>query len=245
MGSSSRVCLLFFSIIGFSSLFLGCFQPGSSSHYVQRNEPNAVLAGQAAKEATLTPSDLDKVALRRYLPYVKSYSKKYGVDWLLVLAVMKQESEFSHDAVSHRGAYGLMQIMPITQIELSEKVGVDETMSPGNNIKAGIYHLRSLYNFFGKSATDDRIRLTLAAYNAGLGRILDARKVARYLGNDPRTWNAVKDALPFLSSSGYSLHQSIWRDGQPQSGYFRNWKQTVAYVDNVTTYREELRRSNY
>ena len=235
---------MFFSIISFSLLFGGCFQPGSSSNYVQRSEPNAVLAGQTAKEATLT-SSLDATAFKKYLPDIKRYSTKYGVDRLLVLAVMKQESEFSHDAVSHRGAYGLMQIMPVTQIELSEKVGVDETISPRNNIKAGIYHLRALYDFFGKSPSDDRIRLTLAAYNAGLGRILDARKVAKYLGNDPRTWNAVKDALPFLSSRGYSLHQSVWPEGQPQSGYFRNWKQTVSYVESVTAYREELKRSSF
>ena len=61
---------------------------------------------------------------------------------------MKQESRFNFEAVSYKGAYGLMQIMPMTQIEIAEKIGVDEASTPRNNIKAGIYHLKSLFAIF-------------------------------------------------------------------------------------------------
>ena len=236
--SNSISVLLLLIIV---SSFWGCVQPSSTSSYARK--PEAVsdgLSDRPVKETKSVGLFSEDPATRRYLPYVRKFSEKYGVDWLLVLAVMKQESKFSHDAVSHQGAYGLMQIMPVTQIELTEKMGVEEAISPRNNIKAGIYHLRSLYDFFGKSRDEDRIKLTLAAYNAGLGRIDDARKVARYLGNDPKSWSAVKDALPFLSSRNYSLHKNIWSDGQPQNGYLRNWKQTVSYVENVLQFREEL-----
>jgi len=172
-------------------------------------------------------------------PLVRSYSQLYGVDWILTLSVMRQESQFSDNAISDKGAYGLMQLMPVTQIELAEKLGVDEATSPGNNLRAGIYHLKSLKKVFEKALPKDQTCLALAAYNCGLGRIIDAQKIAVYMGNDPMKWESVRTALVFLSRKNYTLHKKIWEEGVPPSGYFRDWRQTVAYVDEVMMHYDD------
>jgi membrane-bound lytic murein transglycosylase F len=215
-------------------LFQGCSQQITGASFVQKTSvADDVLIEGSIPEQPLPAISLSRAGVDRYMPLVKKYAIMYGIDWTLVLAVIKQESRFNHEAVSYRGAYGLMQIMPITQIELAEKLGVEEAASPRNNIKAGIYHLKSLYSYFRNIPEEDRICLTLAAYNAGLGRIEDAQQIALYLGNDPRKWSSVKMALPFLSRKNYTLHNKIWGDGYPPSGYFRNSKQTVEYVSSI------------
>jgi len=220
----------------FLSLFmlLSCSQQVTSSKFAQ-NPTNSI---EDITESTLPvlPSpfaSMSTAGLNQYIPLVKKYSEEYHMDWVLVLALMKQESSFNHEAVSYKGAYGLMQIMPLTQIEITEKIGVEEAATPRNNIKAGIYHLKSLFLMFKSIPREDRICLTLAAYNAGLGRVLDAQKIASYMGNDPHKWSSISAALPFLSKKNYTLHNRVWSDGCPPNGYLHSARQTVEYVDNI------------
>jgi membrane-bound lytic murein transglycosylase F len=126
-----------------------------------------------------------------------------------------------------------MQIMPATQVELAGKLGVDETESPSNNIKAGIYHLQQLYRAIGGTDEENHIRLTLAAYNAGLNRVLDAQDVALYLGYNPQNWQSVKSMLPLLTKRYQNLHRNIWQTGKPRAGYFTDWNQTQLYVESI------------
>jgi len=214
--------------------FTGCSEPLAGTSLI-RKAPDVDDSQPVSRGATLSSSPSRQVdwAIDRYTPIVRRYSDQYGIDWLLVLAVMEQESKFDHDAVSHRGAYGLMQLMPITQIELTEKLGISETVTPRNNIRAGVYHLRGLYSSFAKAKREDRTRIALAAYNAGIGRIQDAQRIAAYLGNDPNKWDSIREALPLLTKNNYTLHWKIWEDGRPSSGYFRDWHQTIEYVDQV------------
>lgn len=222
-----------------STLF-ACYKPPSSVSLVSKKSLSPNLSSTQVslddasswREPPLTPS--------KYKGIVQKYANKYDLDWLLVLSVMKQESQFKPNAVSKVGAYGLMQIMPVTQAELSGKLGVREARTPYNNIKAGTFHLRSLYRIFRDASQEDRIRLSLAAYNAGLGRILDARQIVAYLGQDPNDWKSVRKALPLLSKRYYTLHTSVWEDSKPPSGYFRNWKQTTRYVDRVLEHYDEF-----
>jgi membrane-bound lytic murein transglycosylase F len=219
----------------FSSLTLpGCSQQITGASFAQKtNSSNDVLIERAFPEQASPFASMNTAGLDLYLPLVKKYAQEYGIDWVLILAMMKQESRFNHEAVSYKGAYGLMQIMPVTQIELAEKLGVEETITPRNNIKAGIYHLKSLYAAFENIQEEDRICLSLAAYNAGLGRVLDAQKIASYMGNDPHRWSSIREAFPFLTKKNYTLHSRIWSDSCPPSGYFRNPRQTVEYVDKI------------
>jgi len=223
-----------FAVILSTFMLLGCSQQVTSSKFAQK--PGSSIEDITESTLPLQPSpfaSMSTAGLNQYIPLVKKYSEEYQVDWVLVLAVMKQESRFDHEAVSYKGAYGLMQIMPLTQIEIAKKIGVEEAVTPRNNIKAGIYHLKSLFAMFKNIPREDRICLTLAAYNAGLGRVLDAQKIASYMGSDPHKWSSISAALPFLSKKNYTLHSRVWNDGCPPNGYLHSARQTVEYVDNI------------
>jgi len=214
---------------------VGCFRPESSL----ANKAEDIRATFKGEMHQASPASLDRrteSSVQRYGSMVRTYSNRYELDWRLVMAVMRHESRFAADAVSNRGAFGLMQIMPATQLELAGKLGVNETETPSNNIKAGAYHLQQLYRAIDASDEENHIRLTLAAYNAGLNRILDAQDVAAYLGDKPDKWESVKTALPLLSKRYQSLHRNIWQSGRPTAGYFTDWHQTIGYVESVMSY---------
>ena len=223
----------FFLILS-SFILFGCSQQVTSAKFAQKKGSSIEDITETTIPEQPSPfASMRTAGLNQYIPLVKKYSTEYQVDWVLVLAVMKQESSFNHEAVSYKGAYGLMQIMPLTQIEIAEKIGIEEAATPRNNIKAGIYHLKTLYTMFRNIPKEDRICLTLAAYNAGLGRVLDAQKIASYMGNDPHKWSSISAALPFLSKKNYTLHSRVWNDGCPPNGYLHSARQTVDYVDNI------------
>jgi membrane-bound lytic murein transglycosylase F len=179
--------------------------------------------------------------LRAYGPTIRQYAAHYGFDWRLILATMKQESRFSSSAESHRGASGLMQIMPTTSEEVARALDVDNLSHPENNIRGGIYYLRELYDLFRGAEEGDRIKLTLAAYNAGAGRIYDAQEIAAYLHENPMEWESIKDALPLLSRRHGSLHKGIWNASKPRTGWFGNSRETISYVESVMNHYDEYR----
>jgi membrane-bound lytic murein transglycosylase F len=179
-----------------------------------------------------------------YGPTIKRYAQEYGFDWRFILAVMKQESRFEPEAESEKGASGLMQIMPVTGAEVARSLALEDLSHPGANIRAGVYYLRKLYDLYDGSNEADRLKLTLASYNAGAGRVYDAQELAAYLQDDPGRWQSVKDALPLLSRRYETLHRSVWPMQRPRNGWFGGSRQTIAYVeavvDNYETYRREL-----
>ncbi|HWP81920.1 MAG TPA: transglycosylase SLT domain-containing protein [Bacteroidota bacterium] len=225
-----------------ASLQTGCTVPFESIGFLKKSSLPA-SDGLSSVESTSESLDpLTEKSIRKYGSVIQKYSERWGFDPRLILAIMKQESRFRHNAKSRKGAYGLMQIMPVTQGELVEKLGVGNATTPYNNIKAGIFHLRSLYKVFEGVPEKDRLRLALGAYNAGLSRILDAQDIARFLGDDPNSWKAVRDALPLLSRRYHTLHKSIWAEGMPRGGYFRGWRQTTSYVENIMKFYREYQR---
>lgn len=182
-----------------------------------------------------------RIIMESYGSTIKMYAKKYGFDWRLILAVMKQESGFIPQAESERGASGLMQMMPYTSEEVGKVLEIEDMAHPMNNIRGGIFYLSKLYDFFEGADEPDRIRLTLAAYNAGPARVYDAQDVAAYFRDNPRKWQSVKDALPLLSKRYYTLHRNVWADERPRAGWFGESRQTIAYVDKVMGYYEDYR----
>ena len=184
--------------------------------------------------------------LKSYGHTLRKYSQKYGFDWRLMMAVMRIESRFHPKASSRRGAEGLMQIMPVTQSQIADELGFDELdlQLPNKNIHGGIYYLGRIYKSYkGQGIShENRLRLTLAAYNAGTGRIADARAMAKYMNDNPNEWSAVKSALSLLSRKYSTLHRNIWETGRPASGYYRQWQQTTGYVESVMSYYAEYCR---
>jgi membrane-bound lytic murein transglycosylase MltF len=194
------------------------------------------------RETGTSPLDAQsRIIMESYGSTIKTYARQYGFDWRLILALMKQESRFIPHAESERGASGLMQMMPYTREEVGKVLEIEDMAHPMNNIRGGIFYLSKLYDFFEGADEADRIRLTLAAYNAGPARIYDAQDIAAYFQDNPRKWQSVKDALPLLSKRYYTLHRNVWAGERPRAGWFGESRQTIAYVNRVMGYYEEYR----
>ncbi|MBI4523207.1 MAG: lytic transglycosylase domain-containing protein [Deltaproteobacteria bacterium] len=116
---------------------------------------------------------------------IRSTAERYGVDAHLVRAVMKVESDFNATARSHKGAQGLMQLMPDT----ARLHNVANPYDPYENIEGGVRHLRLLLDRY-----QGDLKLSLAAYNAGI------KSVEKYGGIPPflETKVYVKRVLEFL-----------------------------------------------
>jgi hypothetical protein len=113
--------------------------------------------------APATPADIDSA--------IEEAAARHNVDPNLVRAVVKVESNFNPNAVSRKGAMGLMQLMPSTARQLKVKNPFD----PEQNVDAGVRHLKQLLESYGGD-----IKLTLAAYNAGAGAVARSAGVPRY-----------------------------------------------------------------
>lgn len=118
---------------------------------------------------SVNPAEYDQI--------IKTYADKYGVSVSLVKAVIHAESGYNPNALSSKGASGLMQLMPGTARSLK----VADRFNPSDNVEGGVKYLRFLLDTFRGD-----VSLALAAYNAGLS------KVARYGGippfNETRTY---------------------------------------------------------
>lgn len=128
----------------------------------------------------------------QYDPIIFDAAKKYKVAPALIFAVIRQESCFDKLAVSHAGAQGLMQLMPMT----AQRFAVKNSFVPSQNINAGTKYLAWLLKRF-----NGNIRYALAGYNAGEGR------VDRYNGIPPfkETRKYVKRVMAYYHQySGHS-----------------------------------------
>lgn len=132
---------------------------------------------------------------------VKQYAAIYGFDWRLLTALMYQESRFKPKSVSSKGAQGLMQVMPRT----AKALGIAELDKPENGIHAGVKHLAQLRSRLSPELSiQDQTWFSLAAYNAGAGRLRDARSLARELGWNPDRWfDNVEQAMALLAEPRY------------------------------------------
>ncbi|MGA9115189.1 MAG: transglycosylase SLT domain-containing protein [Bacteroidota bacterium] len=228
--------------IAFLAAISGCTPPGES--LIRKGHERGSARAEQGDLSVASLSSLDgptQAILQAYGGSIREHAREYGFDWRLVLAVMKQESRFSPEAESHKGAEGLMQIMPRTGEEITKALSIEDIDHPHQNIRAGVYYLSRLYQMFENVPEGDRIRLTLAAYNAGIGRVYDAQVLAAYLQDNPTKWQSVRDALPLLSKRYYTLHASVWKDKRPEAGWFGSSGQTIAYVERVMDYYEDYR----
>ncbi|OPZ99852.1 MAG: Membrane-bound lytic murein transglycosylase F precursor [Bacteroidetes bacterium ADurb.Bin408] len=156
---------------------------------------------------------------------LKKCCKLIGWDWRLLASLIYQESKFNTDTVSRRGAFGLMQLMPIT----AQRFEVDSASSPEDNIKAGVMYIRWLDKQLVNRVTDkeERQKFILAAYNIGLGHVYDAQALARKHGRNHQVWDNNVDFFLLNKSKPIYLNDTLVRNG-PVKG-----KETYAFVRKV------------
>ncbi len=149
------------------------FKPVPTSGAVMRaarsaaSEVNNYLDGRAQSRPTLnrafTQQDIDAA--------IDAAAARHHVDPSLVRSVVKVESNFNPNAVSRKGAMGLMQLMPST----ARSLNVSNPFDPEQNVDAGVRHLRKLLDSYGGN-----VRLSLAAYNAGAGAVARSAGVPHF-----------------------------------------------------------------
>lgn len=117
---------------------------------------------------------------------VGEIANKFEIEAALVKAIIKAESNCNPNAVSRKGAQGLMQLMPAT----AKKLKVEKPLDPQENILGGVKYIKGLMASYGD------LRLALAAYNAGPGT------VQKYEGIPPyrETVNYVKKVISFYKT---------------------------------------------
>jgi Predicted soluble lytic transglycosylase fused to an ABC-type amino acid-binding protein len=172
-----------------------------------------------------------KVAsLSPYDNLIKKYASEIMWDWRLLASVIYQESQFSMVATSRKEASGLMQVRPIT----ANHFGIENIYDPEQNLKAGTAMLKRLEKMYHSNGIDslNLIKFTLAAYNAGEGRIEDVRRYADHKGVNSHNW----DSVTVVMDEMVNLKRG---DTITKLGRFRGIE-TINYVDEVI-----LRYENY
>ncbi len=127
--------------------------------------------------------------LKQYKPFFKKYATQYGFDWRFIMAVAYQESGLDNDKKNPSGAVGVMQVLPQTASD--RHVGIDKIHLLENNIHAGVKYLAFLRDrYYGSPEISprDQVRFTIASYNAGPGKIRQARSLAEEMKLDPNRW---------------------------------------------------------
>ncbi len=179
------------------------------------------------RSAEIIESDYFASASGKLSPYdalIKEYSEEIGWDWRLLASLMYQESRFNPQARSWAGAFGLMQLMPTT----GQRFGVGPTSPPRMQIRAGIMYIQWLdERLIDIKDPAERIKFILAAYNIGLGHVIDARALAEKNDKDPDIWD--DNVAEFLLSKS---DPKYYTDPVVKYGYCRG-TETFRYVADV------------
>ena len=180
-------------------------------------------------------ADLPPVKNGHISPYddlFRRHAKNIGWDWQLLASISYQESHFNPSVVSWAGAEGLMGIMPNTAKALG--VTPHELKDPDIGIRTGVDCLRKFRQGFSEiTDPQEKIKFTLASYNAGIGHVYDAQRLAEKYGKNPNVWeDNVAEYIRLKSDPEY------YNDPVCKHGYLRG-SETFNYV------REVMERYNY
>ncbi len=156
----------------------------------------------------------------------------FGWKWQLLAAMAWKESRFDSSAVSNKGAQGIMQFMPRT----ATHYGLDSSLAVADHIHAAKRYIARLDTVWMRAVPDreQRLRFVLASYNAGVGHIIDAQRLAERLGLDPKQWeHNVERAVLLLSKPRYFTRPEM------KNGYCKG-SQVFHYVRDIVSLYDQL-----
>ncbi|MEM1190502.1 MAG: transglycosylase SLT domain-containing protein [Pseudomonadota bacterium] len=159
--------------------------------------------------------------------HFRKYSKRFfgiGFDWHYFKAQAIAESNLNPEAKSPVGAIGIMQLMPATFEEVSNKSEfVSGTLEdPRWNIAAGIWYNKYQFDYWQKGrALDERLKFMYGSYNAGRVTLRKAQRQAINRGLNPRVWESMHEALPLVTG--------------------RRSEETLNYVERIFEIKEAIR----
>lgn len=135
------------------------------------------------------PSAVD---ISRLVPIINNMARAHGVDAKLIHAVIRAESGYNANALSPKGAVGLMQLIPAT----AQRYGVQDSYDPAQNLAGGVRYLRDLLTMF-----NGNMELAIAGYNAGENAVVRAgNRIPPY----PETMAYVPKVMGFYRSPDLS-----------------------------------------
>ena len=193
-------------------------------NFEQRNL-NRILAKYVNKGNVFTSRKPAGGALSEFDDIIKKTAKDIGWDWRLLASLIYQESRFKLDLESEKGAFGLMQLMPVVM----EKYGIDYDATPEEQLKAGGQLISFLDDCLENKVTDsvERVKFVLAAYNSGLGHVYDAQRLAEKYGKYPDIWDNNVDYFILNKSK-----KQYYNDTCCKAGYLRG-TETYRFVEEV------------
>lgn len=185
-------------------------------YFEQSKDEDLSTEGLIIKKGDISPYD----------DLFKKYAAELGWDWQLLASIAFQESRFHNHLESWAGAKGLMGIMPRTARSMG--FSPDSLDHPETAIKAGVKCLLSFRDYFSNiTDPEEKIKFTLATYNAGNGHIADARKLTSKHGGNPDSWDGnVAEYIRLKSEPEY------YNDPVCKHGYLRG-TETFKYVREV------------
>jgi hypothetical protein len=152
--------------------FSNCPRDPKFKLYIRESKDDVgVEPGEAAPPFSLIDS-------KNFDYLISEFAKKYEIEFALIKAMIRAESGFNPNAISRKGAKGLMQLMPATALRMN----VSNVFNPKENIEGGVRYFKYLLSLFNND-----LRLSLAAYNAGenivaqLGTIPPYRETVDYV----------------------------------------------------------------
>lgn len=175
-----------------------------------------------------TPVEELPCVISRFDNIMRKVGAEEGQDWRLMSAIAYSESRFIENLVSKQGAKGIMQIRPVVARHF--KLPVESINDTETNIRlAGMLlsELDDMLHMPASTPEQDRLSIILASYNAGIGHVLDARRLARSEGANPNSWADVSRYLQLKSSPDYYEKDVV------KCGKFTGSGQTLNYVGQV------------
>jgi len=166
--------------------------------------------------------------LPRFRKWFEEAAERHNLDWRLLAAIAYQESQWHPRAVSPTGVKGLMMLT----LPTARQMGVKNRLDPQQSIMGGARYFAHLKERVPEEIPEpDRTWMALAAYNIGLGHLMDARDITALQDGNPNRWIDVQKRLPLL------MRKKFYR--RTRHGYARG-TEAVKCVQNIRSYYDIL-----